>query len=243
MFNMNRLSTAKRAQIVSMMSEGNSLRAITRMTGASINTVTKLLVDLGNACAEYHDKHVRNVPSKRIEADEVWTFCYARRDNVPQDKRGTLGFGDVWTWVGLDVDSKLVVSWTCGRRDADTAYEFMHDLAARLANRVQLTTDGLHAYLVATDAAFGTDIDYARLIKVYGTDPNSERRYAPAVCIKSMTEIVSGDPNPALISTSYIERQNLTMRMSMRRFTRLTNGHSKKLENHLHALAIHYMHY
>jgi IS1 family transposase len=243
MFSMNRLSTAKRAQIVGMMSEGNSLRAITRMTGVSINTVTKLLVDLGNACAKYHDDHVRNVPAKRIEADEVWTFCYARRDNVPYDKRGTLGFGDVWTWVGLDVDSKLVVSWTCGRRDADTAYEFMHDLASRLANRVQLTTDGLHAYLVAADSAFGTDVDYARLIKVYGSDPNVERRYAPPVCIKSMTEIVSGDPDPSLISTSYIERQNLTMRMSMRRFTRLTNGHSKKLENHLHALAIHYMHY
>ena len=240
---MNRLSTAKRAEIVRMMTEGNSLRAITRMTGVSINTVSKLLVDLGQACAEHHDKHVRNVTATRIEADEVWTFCYARRDNVPADKRGTFGFGDVWTWVGLDVDSKLVVSWTCGRRDADTAYEFMHDLAARLANRVQLTTDGLHAYLEATDAAFGTEIDYARLIKVYGSDPNAERRYAPPVCIKSTTQIVSGDPDPALISTSYIERQNLTMRMSMRRFTRLTNGHSKKLENHLHALAIHYMHY
>lgn len=240
---MNRLSTSKRAQIVSMMTEGNSLRAITRMTGASINTVSKLLVDLGNACAEYHNTHVRNISAKRIEADEVWTFCYARRDNVPDDKRGVLGFGDVWTWVGLDVDSKLVVSWTCGRRDADTGYEFMHDLAGRLSNRVQLTTDGLHAYLVAVDAAFGTDIDYARLIKVYGSDPNAERRYAPPVCIKSTTEIVSGDPDPSAISTSYIERQNLTMRMSMRRFTRLTNGHSKKLENHLHALAIHYMHY
>ena len=153
-----------------MMSEGNSLRAITRMTGASINTVTKLLENLGNACAKFHNEHVQNVTAKRIEADEVWTFCYARRDNVPEEKRGTLGYGDVWTWVGLDSDSKLVVSWTCGRRDADTAYEFMHDLAGRLANRVQLTTDGLHAYLVATDAEFGTDIDYARLIKVYGLD-------------------------------------------------------------------------
>jgi IS1 family transposase len=243
MFSMNKLSTAKRAQIVSMMVEGNSLRSITRMTGASINTVSKLLVDLGNACAKYHDEHVRHLATKRVEADEVWTFCYARRENVPDDKRGLLGFGDVWTWVGLDPDSKLVVSWTCGRRNADTAYEFMHDLASRLANRVQLTTDGLHAYLAATDSAFGTDIDYARLIKVYGSDPNAERRYAPPICLKSTTEIVSGEPNPALISTSYIERQNLTMRMSMRRFTRLTNGHSKKLENHLHALAIHYVHY
>ncbi len=243
MFSMNRLSTAKRAQIVAMMTEGNSLRAITRMTGASINTVSKLLVDLGTACAEYHDANVRGLSTKRVEADEVWTFCYARRENVPAELKGTLGFGDVWTWVGMDADSKLVVSWTCGRRDADTGYEFMHDLASRLKHRVQLTTDGLHAYLVATDSAFGTDIDYARLIKVYGSDPNSERRYAPPICIKSTTEIVSGAPDASLISTSYIERQNLTMRMSMRRFTRLTNGHSKKLENHLHALAIHYINY
>lgn len=240
---MNRLSMAKRAQIVAMMTEGNSLRSITRMTGASINTVSKLLVDLGTVCAEYHDATVRGLRSTRIEADEVWTFCYARRENVPAEMKGVLGYGDVWTWVGLDSDSKLVVSWTCGRRDADTAYEFMHDLAARLSNRVQLTTDGLHAYLVATDAAFGTDIDYARLIKIYGADPNAERRYAPPVCISSKTEIVSGSPDESLISTSYIERQNLTMRMSMRRFTRLTNGHSKKLENHLHALAIHYVNY
>jgi len=240
---MNQLSTAKRARIVAMMTEGNSLRAIARMTGASINTVTKLLVDLGGACAKFHDERVRNLNARRIEADEIWTFCYARRDNVPQEKHGELGYGDVWTWVGLDADSKLVASWTCGRRDADTAYEFMHDLKSRLATRVQLTTDGLHAYLEATDSAFGTDIDYARLIKVYGSDPNAERRYAPAVCLKSETQIVSGDPDPRHISTSYIERQNLTMRMSMRRFTRLTNAHSKKLANHLHAIAIHYVHY
>lgn len=243
MFNMNKLSTAKRAQIVGMMSEGNSLRAITRMTGASLNTITKLLADLGTACAAFHDQHVRGLTSKRIEADEVWTFCYARRDNVPEAKRGTFGYGDVWTWVGMDADSKLVVNWMVGRRDAESAYPFMQDLASRLANRVQLTVDGLHAYLVATDAAFGTDIDFARLIKVYGSDPNAERRYAPPVCISSRTEIVSGDPDPAFISTSYIERQNLTMRMSMRRFTRLTNGHSKKIQNHAHALAIHYVHY
>jgi IS1 family transposase len=243
MFSMNKLSTAKRAAIVGMLVEGNSLRSVTRMTGASINTVTKLLVDLGTACAAFHDQHVRNLPTIRVECDEVWTFCYARRDNVPEDKRGVLGFGDLWTWVGLDVDSKLVVSWMVGRRDAETAHPFMHDLASRLKNRVQLTTDGLHAYLEATDSAFGTEIDYARLIKLYGSDPKAERRYAPPVCLSSKVEIVSGDPDPSLISTSYIERQNLTMRMSMRRFTRLTNGHSKKIENHEHALAIHYVHY
>lgn len=243
MFSMNRLNTAKRAQIVAALVEGNSLRSVTRMTGVSINTVTKLLVELGTACHWFHDEHVRNVTAKRIEADEIWTFCYARRENVPAAKKGEFGFGDVWTWVGLDADSKLVLSWTVGRRDAQTGYEFMHDLADRLANRVQLTTDGLHAYLVAVDSAFGNDIDYARLIKVYGADPNAERRYAPPVCISSKEEVVSGTPDPGYISTSYIERQNLTMRMSMRRFTRLTNGHSKKIQNHCHAIALHYMHY
>ncbi|MGB2712861.1 MAG: IS1 family transposase [Vicinamibacterales bacterium] len=240
---MNRLSTAERVRIVAALVEGNSLRSVTRMTGVSINTVTKLLVDLGNAAVAYHDEYVRNVTTKRIEADEVWTFCYARRENVPEKKKGQLGYGDVWTWVGIDSDSKLVLSWAVGRRDAETAYEFMHDLASRLSNRVQLTTDGLHAYLVAVDSAFGNDIDYARLIKVYGSDPNAERRYAPPVCLSVKEEIVSGAPDPGYISTSYIERQNLTMRMSMRRFTRLTNGHSKKLANHCHAIAVHYLHY
>jgi IS1 family transposase len=243
MFSMNKLSTAKRVQIVKALVEGNSLRSITRMVGVSINTVTKLLVDLGAACEAFHDAHVRNVPARRVQCDEIWSFCYARRENVPEDYKGVFGYGDLWTWVGQDADSKLVISWHIGRRDAQTAHPFMHDLASRLTSRVQLTTDGLHAYLDATDAAFASDIDYARLIKVYGSDPNAEKRYTPPVVVETKVQVVSGNPEIEHISTSYIERQNLQMRMSMRRFTRLTNGHSKKVDNHEFALALHYVHY
>ena len=201
---MNKLSTAKRAQIVKALVEGNSLRSITRMVGCSINTVTKLLVDLGTACEAFHDSFVRNVPAERVQADEIWSFCYARRDNVPEEFRGVFGYGDLWTWVGQCADSKLVISWHVGRRDAQTAHPFMQDLASRISRkvRVQITTDGLHAYLEAIDSAFNADIDYARLIKVYGSDPKDERRYAPPVCLSSKTEIVSGDPDPSRISTS-----------------------------------------
>jgi IS1 family transposase len=240
---MNRLNTAKRVQIVKALVEGNGLRSTSRMVDVSINTVTKLLVDLGTACEGFHDSHVRNLPTQRVQCDEVWTFCYARKENLPEELRGVFGYGDLWTWVGQDADSKLVISWHVGRRNAETALPFMHDLASRLTSRVQLTTDGWHAYLEATDSAFGTDIDYARLIKVYGSDPNAEKRYTPPVCIETKVQVVTGDPAIEHISTSYIERQNLQMRMSMRRFTRLTNGHSKKVQNHEHALALHYMHY
>ena len=243
MFSMNKLSTAKRVQIVKALVEGNSLRSTSRMVGVSINTVTKLLVDLGAACEAFHDEHVRNVPAQRVQADEIWSFCYARRDNVPDELKGVFGYGDLWTWVGQCADSKLVLSWHVGRRDAQTAYPFMRDLASRVSTRVQLTTDGLHAYLEAVDAAFDADVDYARLIKVYGNDPNAEKRYTPPVVVETKVQVVSGDPAIEHISTSHIERQNLQMRRSMRRFTRLTNGHSKKVENHEHALALHYMHY
>ena len=178
---MNRLSTAERVQIVKALVEGNSLRSITRMTGVSINTVTKLLVDLGTVCAAFHDDHVRNVTTRRIQADEIWSFCYARRENVPEKHKGEFGYGDLWTWVGQDADSRLVLSWMVGKRNAETAYPFMQDMASRLVNRVQLTTDGHRAYLDAVDAAFASDIDYAMLIKTYGSDPNAERRYAPPV--------------------------------------------------------------
>jgi IS1 family transposase len=240
---MNKLSAEKRNRVVAALVEGNSIRATVRMTGASKNTIAKLLVELGAACAAYLDKHLVNLNCKRIQCDEIWSFCYAKEKNVPEEKRGQFGFGDVWTWVAMDADSKLVASWAIGGRDAGTAYEFIQDLANRLANRVQLTTDGHRAYLSAVEDALGSDVDYAMLVKLYGSDREHEARYSPAECIGCREITISGRPDPKHISTSHIERQILTMRMGMRRFTRLTNAFSKKLENHVASIAIHYMHY
>jgi IS1 family transposase len=240
---MNRVGIEKRAQILGMMVEGVSIRAIARMTNASKKTIVKLLADAGKACAEYQDKALRNLSCQRIQADEIWSFVYAKQRNVPQEKRGQFGYGDVWTWTALDSDTKLIVAWHVGRRNARAAYEFMSDVADRLTNRVQLTTDGHGAYLSAVDAAFDRNIDYAMLIKKYGDSPEAEKRYSPPVCIGIDRQVIRGRPDPEHISTSYVERQNLSMRMGMRRFTRLTNAFSKKLENHMHALSIYFMHY
>jgi IS1 family transposase len=223
--------------------EGNSIRSTTRLTGVSLPTVLKLLVDLGAVCSQYQDATLRELPCKRVQADECWSYVGAKKANVPESKRGVFGFGDVWTWVAICADTKLVPSWRVGPRDLATAHYFIQDLASRLTKRVQLTTDGLKVYLEAVEATFGADIDFATLTKVYGSDPEAERRYSPAKIQSSTTEVIIGEPNPKHISTSYIERQNLTMRMSMRRFTRLTNAFSKKLENHVAAIAIYYMHY
>ncbi len=242
---MNRLSLQERTQILSCLVEGNSIRATCRMTGAAKGTVLKLLADVGHACGEYHDKHVRNVKSRRIQCDEIWSFCYSKDKNTPEDCKGVFGYGDVWTWTALCADTKMIVSYYIGMREIQDALALMDDLQSRLANRVQLTTDGNRAYLVAVNEAFGGDIDYAMLQKIYrepkGKGP--ERKYSGGECCGIKRRRIAGQPVKSDISTSLVERQNLTMRMSMRRFTRLTNAFSKKIENLAYAVALHFMHY
>lgn len=232
--------------MVACLVEGNSIRATSRMTGVARNTVDKLLIDLGAACSDYQDKAFRNLSCKRVQCDEIWSFVGCKEKNVPADQRRK-GRGDVWTWIAIDAETKLVPCWYVGSRDAGAAYHFMHDLAGRLANRVQLTTDAHRPYLAAVEDAFGTEIDYAQLVKIYGSPEgsqyNAEVRYSPSVCMGARKAKVVGKPDYAHVSTSICERQNLTMRMGMRRFTRLTNAFSKKVENHEHAIAIHYMYY
>lgn len=243
---MNKLSNEKRAQILSVLCEGMGINAACRITGASKNTVLKLLADAGEACAKYQNEKMQNLNCKRVECDEIWSFVGMKQKNVPEEMQGTFGIGDVYTWTAIDADTKLIPCWHVGTRDADSAFEFINDLASRLANRVQLTTDGHKAYIDAVDGAFGNDIDYAMLVKHYSNPSEgkqAQKRYSPSKFVSADKRRITGDPEIKHVSTSYVERQNLTMRMHMRRFTRLTNSFSKKLENHMHAISLYFMFY
>ncbi len=240
---MNKLNRETRARVLHLLCEGSSLRAVTRVTGVSKKAVSRLMVDAGQAAAWYQDRVFRNLNSKRIQVDEIWAFVYAKQKNVPHTKAAPANAGDVWTWTAIDADTKLIPSWFVGGRDSDAAIIFMDDLKSRLANRVQLTSDGHKAYLEAVEGAFGADVDYAQLVKLYGESPDAEKRYSPAVCIGAHKNPIEGNPDPKYISTSYAERQNLNVRMHTRRFTRLTNAFSKKVENHAHSVALFAMYY
>ena len=245
-YDMNRLTKSKRAKIIRLLVEGSSLRSISRIEEVSINTVTKLLVEAGAACAEFHDKAVRNVRARNIQLDEIWQFCYAKEKNVPLAKAAPDWSGDAWTWTALDSESKLIVSFVTGDRSMTTALVFLDDLKSRLTDRIQLTSDGHGVYLGAVESVFGADVDFAQLVKLYGQpegETATESRYSPGECTGTKKKRVVGNPDPNLISTSYVERQNLTMRMSMRRFTRLTNAFSKKIDNHAAALALYFVFY